>query len=179
MLGLKGDEDSGSPSSGVQDGTFRDVEKEDEEARRASATRDASYRRPVLDDDDEEGSEDDSFSSPSSSSNGRYGNTNKDKDRFDVIAFFGEEDLLVPPSPSPSSLSRNSTIKSHAIKPLDDQGSKSRKGSDVTIRYGKNGELLERRPLGVTLEEVSRAFRTARVTSHRRPARSRTWLILN
>lgn len=145
LLGLNGDEDNGSPSS---PSTSRDTQIND-----LKSTRDTSYRRPVLDESSDDEGEDE-IGSPTSSSNSRtWGSPTKDK--FDVIAYFGEEDLLNPPSPaghSSVSLSRESTIKK---KDIAKGGSTSRKASDVTIRYGKNGELVERRPLGVTLEEVS------------------------
>jgi hypothetical protein len=146
LLGLNGDEDNGSPSS---PSSSRDTQSFD-----SKSTRDASYRRPVLDESsDDEG--DDGNDSPTSSSNGRSWSS-PTRSSFDVLAYFGEEDLLNPPSPSgPSSVS---LTRDNTIRKKDNAKGGERKGSDVTIRYGRDGELVETRPLGVTLEEVSLWF---------------------
>lgn len=107
----------------------------------------------IAEDSDEDDDDDDDFNSRT--------RRIASKDQFDALAYFGEEDLLNPPPPALSHRGKNSAtaLKTNGDKktPLNDdvKVKKNRKDSDVTIRLGKNGELIERRPLGVTLEEVS------------------------
>ncbi|KAK9896706.1 hypothetical protein P389DRAFT_83125 [Cystobasidium minutum MCA 4210] len=142
----------------------------------ASSARQASYARPVMDESEEDDSDDDLSSNGSSSSSSRNFRRNGTKDQFDALAYFGEEDLLNPPAPLRSSSygASNNKSMSSSVAPIlasektgESKAKKGRQDSDVTIRYGKHGELVERRPLGVTLEELTLPMKRVKETRGR------------